>query len=245
MKELVARNWGLIFSETQEKIGRARLLLVGCGLGSQIGVLAARTGFANFELWDGDKVEEHNLNRQAFVQSDIGLNKAEATAKLLKAVNLKVIVEARPTFLLDREEIVAAVKKADFVVNMADPDKAMWTISEITRAEAKVELHPLNMGWMGYCLVLTPTTPSLEEIVGGKICGLGFYSHLVEVTLGNIPESFLRLLKEHGEEILSGKVPFPQLGITTNLTSALVVEALVRWLAGDDTLPVAPRPLRK
>lgn len=245
MEELTARNWGLIFPETQEKIGRAHLLLVGCGLGSQIAVLAARTGFVHLELWDGDKVEEHNLNRQAFTQSDIGLNKAEVTARLVRAVNPKANVEVQTRYLLDREEIATTVKRADFVVNTADPNEAMWTISEVARAEGKVELHPLNIGWMGYCLILTPTTPSLEEIVGGKICGLGFYPRLAEATLGDIPESFLRLLKEHSEEILSGKIPFPQLGITTNLTSALVVEALVRWLAMDDTLPVAPRPLRK
>lgn len=245
MEELFARNWGLISPETQEKIGRVRLLLVGCGLGSQIAVLAARTGFVSFELWDGDKIEEHNLNRQAFTQSDIGLNKAEATSQIVKAINAETDVETQPRYLFDREEIATAIKRADFVINMADSNEAMWTISEIARVEGKVELHPLNMGWMGYCLVLTPMTPSLEEIVGGKICGLGFYPRLVEATLGDIPETFLQLLRENGEDILSGKTPFPQLGITTNLTSAVVVEAVVRWLAGDNTLPVAPRPLRK
>ena len=240
MKELIARNRGLIFPEVQEKIKRAKTLLVGCGLGSQIAVLAARTGFVNFELWDGDRVESHNLNRQAFDWADIGLNKAEVTARLVKAVNPKATVEVRPKFLLDHEEIVAAVKKADFVVNMADPDEAMWAISEVSRLENKIEIHPLNIGWIGYCLVLTPATPSLEEIVGEKIYGLGFYPRLVEVTLGDE----ISISRGIIDRVLSGGL-WPQLGITTYITAALVVEAMVKWLEGDVTLPVAPKPLRK
>lgn len=242
MKELIARNRGLISPEVQEKIARMKVLLVGCGLGSQIAVLAVRTGFCQFELWDGDRVKANNLNRQAFTQSDIGLNKAEVTARLVKNVNPKVTVEVHSRFLLDYKEIVVAVKKADFVVNMADPNEAMWTISEVARGEGKVEFHPLNLEWTGYCLILTSTASSLKEIVGGKICGLEFYPRLMEATLGEISIS-----KSIGDldRILSGEIPWPQLGITTYITSALVMEGMVRWLAGDVTLPVAPRPLRK
>ncbi len=43
-QELTKQNWGFISPEEQAQIARTRVLLVGCGLGSNIAVLAARTG---------------------------------------------------------------------------------------------------------------------------------------------------------------------------------------------------------
>ncbi len=241
-EDLVSRNWGLIVPETQERIGEVRVLLAGCGVGTQIGVLAARTGFRNFLLADGDDVEVSNLNRQEFFRGDLGRNKAEVTAERILAVNPTAKAKVISHFLKKKEEITSLVKKSDVVVNMADPDEAMYTISEIAQAEGKLELHPLNLGWMGYCIVLTPATPSLEEIVGERIYGLGFYLQLIKATLGELPEETRRFFEEHGEEIFSGKRPAPQLGVTTFLTAAIVVRAMVRILAGE-SVPLAPTPI--
>lgn len=57
-----------------------QVTIIGCGaIGSYAGVSLAKMGLENFELWDGDNVEEHNLPNQFFTPKDIGENKAKAT----------------------------------------------------------------------------------------------------------------------------------------------------------------------
>ena len=46
-KEHHSRNLGLISEEDQIKIDETRLLIAGCGVGSLIGISAARLGFEN------------------------------------------------------------------------------------------------------------------------------------------------------------------------------------------------------
>jgi molybdopterin-synthase adenylyltransferase len=86
-EELVKSNWGFVSVEAQTKIRTAKVLLAGCGLGSNIAILAARTSFTNFILADGDKIELGNLNRQAFRLEHLGRNKADVAAELLSEVN--------------------------------------------------------------------------------------------------------------------------------------------------------------
>jgi len=49
-KEHHSRNLGLISEEDQIKIDETRLLIAGCGVGSLIGISAARLGFEKFDL---------------------------------------------------------------------------------------------------------------------------------------------------------------------------------------------------
>lgn len=245
MKEIFVRNRGLISPEFQREIEKVRILMVGCGLGSQIAVLAARTGFARFELWDGDKVEEHNLNRQAFSGTDVGLNKTETTARLLRAINPEVEVEARPQFLTTREEIAAAVASADLVVNTADPQEAVYLIDEIVARQGRIpSFFPMNVGFGGFVLVFTPKSQRLEEMVGGRILGDECFAQVLQAAVPFLPQSFQCELERLKAMWKKGEIPpIPQLGMTTYLTSTLVVNAMVRWLAEDTTLSVAPQPL--
>jgi len=61
--KLVLRNQGYISKELQEKIQKTRLLIAGCGVGSTVAEAAARLGFCNFILTDGDTVED-NVRKQ-------------------------------------------------------------------------------------------------------------------------------------------------------------------------------------
>lgn len=242
VEELIARNFWLIPSEIQEKIKEVRVLFVGCGLGSQIAVLAARTGFTHFKLWDGDKVELSNLNRQAFNREDLGLNKAEVTARLLKAINLEIEVESRPEFLRKPNDIKEAVAKADIVLNTADPDEVMYLVDEMAAERGIPSFFPLNVGFGGFVLVFTPQSQRLEEMVEGRTLGNECFIQILQASIPYLPESFQGEL-ERFRDIEKKIPPFPQLGIAVHLTSALVVTAMIRWLRKDPTLPVAPQPL--
>jgi tRNA A37 threonylcarbamoyladenosine dehydratase len=101
--ELVCRNMGFLNAQEQEKIKKTKILIAGCGLGSNIATVAGRTGFSHFILVDGDKVEITNLNRQAFRLNQVGMNKAEATGQLIKEINDQAEIEIFPHFITEKK----------------------------------------------------------------------------------------------------------------------------------------------
>ena len=114
-QELVRQNWGFLSSEEQHAIAQTRVLLAGCGLGSNIAVLAARTGFSRFTLADGDVVETSNLNRQAFRVEHLGRNKAEVSESLIREINPDARVRAIPEFI-QASDATGLVGGSDVVV---------------------------------------------------------------------------------------------------------------------------------
>ena len=80
------------------------LCIIGCGaVGSHIAVLAAKMGFHNFRLWDGDDVESHNLANQAFDVEHIGQSKVSALAAVLKRFNPGVTVDEHPYYFITED----------------------------------------------------------------------------------------------------------------------------------------------
>jgi hypothetical protein len=84
-----SRNIGAISEAEQEKLGRSRVLIAGCG-GIGGGVLSdlLRIGVGDIAAVDFDRFEESNLNRQLLCSGrNIGASKAEAAAAYASAVN--------------------------------------------------------------------------------------------------------------------------------------------------------------
>ncbi|NDP37837.1 MAG: thiamine biosynthesis protein ThiF [Rhodoferax sp.] len=115
----ITRNNGYITAETQAKIRRTRLLIAGCGIGSSPAVCAARMGFENFVLVDGDVVDAHNLNRQFYDFSDIGKPKVAALKDKILRINPLAQVEAIEAYL-DADNTDDIVGKADIVFDTVD-----------------------------------------------------------------------------------------------------------------------------
>jgi len=91
------RLLGQIGREGQERLGRARVLLVGCGaLGGALAELLVRGGVGFMRLVDRDLVELSNLQRQVlFDERDAReeLPKAVAAARRLGAINSAIRIE--------------------------------------------------------------------------------------------------------------------------------------------------------
>ena len=64
-----------------------RVDVIGCGaVGASIADLMARNGVRNLHLWDGDRIEKHNVaNQRPYTQADMGKYKVEALAAHLVA----------------------------------------------------------------------------------------------------------------------------------------------------------------
>lgn len=113
------RNGGYVDVATQDKIRNTRLLIAGCGIGSGPAVCAARLGFENFILVDGDVVDAHNLNRQFYDFADVGKPKVEALKNQILRINPEAKVEAIQAYL-DADNTDAIVAKADIVFDTVD-----------------------------------------------------------------------------------------------------------------------------
>lgn len=115
----VMRNGGYVDVATQDKIRNTKLLIAGCGIGSSPAVCAARMGFDNFILVDGDVVDAHNLNRQFYDFADVGKPKVEALKDKILRINPEAKVEAIQAYL-NEENTDAIVGKADIVFDTVD-----------------------------------------------------------------------------------------------------------------------------
>lgn len=115
----VTRNSGYIDEQTQSKMRATRLLIAGCGIGSGPAVCAARMGFENFILVDGDTVDAHNLNRQFYDFADVGLPKVEALKDKILRINPQAQVEAINANL-DAGNTTEIVSRADIIFDTVD-----------------------------------------------------------------------------------------------------------------------------
>ena len=240
-QELVSRNWGFLSTEAQRKIRGTRILLAGCGLGSNIALLAARTGFTKFILADGDKVEVTNLNRQPFSLRQTGGNKAGATAELIKEVNPEAEIEVFPQFITEKET-ESLVTKSDFVINTVDPSPVIFELNRIANSQGKMAISPLNVGFGGVVLVFSPYSTTLEEMVGERTSPEGFFLQLLDKVKAFLPGYLERDFLRVREEIEQKGQPFPQLGIATFANASLVVTVIIRALMGLP-LKLAPQPI--
>lgn len=73
--------------------------IIGCGgIGSWTALLLSKMGCSNITIYDDDKVEDHNVASQFFKESDIGMNKSDAT-------NINVsMFSGNSVKILDQEE---------------------------------------------------------------------------------------------------------------------------------------------
>ena len=241
--ELIDRNWGFLTAEEQGKIREARILLAGCGLGSNIATLAVRTGFTRFILADGDKVELNNLNRQAFRLEHVGENKAEVTCRLIQEINPEAEIEVLPYFITEKE-VPALVDKANLIVNMVDPDPVIFALNQAARQHNKMAFFPLNIGFGGVTLAFSPDSATLEEMLEKEVPKEEFFLRLVEKIMSSLHYlfSYADRFSESMDDIQQGVRPSPQLGVAAVINASLIVTAMVRVTLG---LPVkvTPEPL--
>lgn len=240
-QEMISRNWAFVSPEQQESIRTARVLVAGCGLGSVIAAQAVRTGFTRLAIADGDVVERSNLNRQHFVEADIGANKALALARHLRSINPEVELDVleRRIGPEDTDRLVAGV---NVVVNTVDFDETAWALNRSARAAGVPVLFPMNMAWGGFCLAFLPDSPGLERLIGPTPPpdDAEFLGRLFSNLEGfELPRYLRERLAELPEIVASNSLPAPQTGIAAARSASLVAEAALRLVVG---LPVRSSP---
>lgn len=115
----------------QEKLSRARVLVVGAGgLGCPVLLYLAAAGVGGIGIVDGDTVSESNLNRQVlYGPDDIGLPKAEIAARRLREQFPNTEFEALP-FFLDVENALETIARFDVVVDGSDNFPTRYMVND-------------------------------------------------------------------------------------------------------------------
>jgi sulfur-carrier protein adenylyltransferase/sulfurtransferase len=175
----------------QEKLGRARVLVVGAGgLGSPVALYLAAAGIGELGIIDDDRVELSNLHRQILhTTSELGRAKAESASRTLERLNPEVTVRSYPE-RLDAHRAKSLFPGYDLVVDGSDNYKTRyavndacatlglpWVYGSVERFSGQVSLFGAPGGPCYRCLFPEPPAPdstaSCEEIgVLGAVPGV-------------------------------------------------------------------------
>lgn len=121
--------------EGQEKLSRARVLLVGVGgLGSPIALYLTSAGVGTLGVVDDDVVSLNNLQRQVlYSEKEIGLSKAECAAKRLQQLNSSVKITCYNERLTP-ENAQHIIGNYDIVVDGCDNFATRFLLSDTCQA---------------------------------------------------------------------------------------------------------------
>ena len=143
----------------QEKISRARVVVVGAGAtGSMSSILLVRAGIRFLRVIDRDIVELSNLQRQAlYTEADAaeGIPKALAAAEHLSAMNREVDVEGVNDHLSPRN-IEALLGDVDVVVDGTDNMETRYLINDYCVKEGVPWVYGGALGTTGMAMPIDP-----------------------------------------------------------------------------------------
>jgi molybdopterin/thiamine biosynthesis adenylyltransferase len=157
------RNRDALSLDHQRALCGACVAVVGLGgLGGLAALTLARLGIGRLLLFDADRFDETNLNRQALSDTAaLGRLKSEQAAQTIAAVNPAVEVAAR-TARLDadnaRELLAGAAVVLDALDNVAD----RFVIEAAARALGVPLVHAAVAGFEGRLMTIFPGDPGLR-----------------------------------------------------------------------------------
>ena len=156
--------FGPIGREGQERIGRSRVTLIGCGaLGSYLAEMLTRGGVGFLRIVDRDFVEISNLQRQTlFDEQDVAENlpKSEAAVRKLRKINSHIELEA---IVADatHENIEFFIEGANLILEGTDNLQTRFLINDAAVKRAIPWIYGACLAGRGMGMVIP---------AGGKPC---------------------------------------------------------------------------
>ena len=139
--------------------------VIGCGgLGGYLIEFLARLGIGSIRCVDGDTFQESNLNRQLLsTVSLLGVNKAEAAADRVKAINPDVQITAIPVFL-DADNAEDLIKDCDAVFDGLDNIHSRRILAQACRSEKIPYIYGAIAGWVAQAAIYMPEDNWIEKL---------------------------------------------------------------------------------
>lgn len=145
--------------EGQEKMMRARVLVVGAGgLGSPVLLYLAAAGIGTIGIVDADSADLSNLQRQVIhFTKDIGVKKVLSAKEKITAMNPNVNVETYSEFL-DATNAPDIISHYDFIVDCTDNFDAKYLINDVCVRADKPFSHGSILRFNGQTFTHLPGT---------------------------------------------------------------------------------------
>ena len=250
----VTRNSGYIDEQTQAKMRASRLLIAGCGIGSSLAVGAARMGFENFILVDGDTVDAHNLNRQFYDFADAGALKVDALKDKILRINPQARVEAIGANL-DAGNTAEIVARADIVFDTVDflDLPAILSLHTTAKALGKPLFTALNVGFGALVWyfpahgahsiadILAPDVAKATTATGQPPAYADVFASFIERLAPYLDQEVLEQVSRVLEKMRDGKpCPASQVAVGSFAVSAMAM-SMIRDMLSGNPLPESPK----
>jgi molybdopterin/thiamine biosynthesis adenylyltransferase len=135
--------------EGQDKLSRARMVVVGCGAtGSGLASLLARSGVGTLRIVDRDYVEPSNLQRQSlFDEADAraSVPKAVAAARQIARFNSQIVVEPQVADLTPAN-VAALLGGVDLILDGTDNFETRYLINDYAVANSVAWIYAAAVG---------------------------------------------------------------------------------------------------
>lgn len=164
-----SRTQFLLGSAAMEALKEARVAVFGLGgVGGYVVEALARSGVGRLDLIDHDTISLTNLNRQILATRDtVGMDKAEAAVRRVKAINPDCDARAIKTFYLPQTAEDFDFTQYSYVVDAIDTVTGKLMLVEAARAAAVPIISSMGTGNK-----LDPTAFRVADIHETSVCPL-------------------------------------------------------------------------
>ena len=139
----------------QEKLANSKVSIIGLGgLGSPCSIYMAASGVGNLNLFDDDKVELSNLQRQIiFNSADLGEEKSSVAKDKLLNLNENIICNSN-SIRVNENNINDLLKDSDCVIDCSDNFETRKAINKYCFETKKSLISGACIGWQGQIFIL-------------------------------------------------------------------------------------------
>ncbi|MEZ5946136.1 MAG: HesA/MoeB/ThiF family protein [Hyphomonas sp.] len=129
-----------------QKLRAAHVSIIGAGaLGGPCALYLAAAGVGRIELWDDDRVERSNLQRQVqFGESDVSMLKVEALATRLRAIDPNIEIVPKIARFADGDS-----PGGQILVDASDNFPTRYALNRLAHATRRPMVHGAAAGWAG------------------------------------------------------------------------------------------------
>ena len=164
-----SRTEFLLGKAAMDKLNKARVAVFGLGgVGGYVAEALSRSGIGALDLVDHDTISQTNINRQILATVDtVGMDKTEAAAKRVKAINPDIQVRGRKTFYLPETAEEFDFTEYDYVVDAIDT-----VTGKMMLIQAAKDAGTPIISSMGTGNKLDPTAFRVGDISETSVCPL-------------------------------------------------------------------------
>ena len=164
-----SRTRFLLGDDAMEKLKNAHIAIFGLGgVGGYVAEALARSGVGALTLVDHDTISLTNINRQILATRDtVGMDKAEAAAQRIKAIDPDITVHPRKTFYLPETAEEFDFSQYDYVVDAIDTVTGKLMLVQAAQAAGTPIISSMGTGNK-----LDPTAFRVGDISKTSVCPL-------------------------------------------------------------------------